>query len=103
MIKTGLASCERGTLTRAEGVHVLVELEAHHGAIVVNDVGLAVPGTRHHLLSAVPLQTNTGKRETCCCQSHTNFQKGFSVINTEIKDYFPVTRLHPRRTSPFEI
>lgn len=77
MIKTGFASCERGLLTRAEGVHVLVELEPHHGTIVVDDVGLAVPGTRDHLLSAVPLHTNTGKREARICRSHTTFRKDF--------------------------
>lgn len=75
MTKTGFASCGWGILTRAEGVHVLVELEAHHWAIVVNDVGLAVPGTRHHLLSAVSLHTNTGKWETCI----------LLIMNTEIQ------------------
>lgn len=47
------------SLTRAEGVDVLVELEAHRGPVVVDDVCLTVPGTRHHLLSAVSLATHT--------------------------------------------
>lgn len=63
--KNWLVSCDWGILTRAEGVNVLVELEAHNWPIVVDDVGLAVPGARHHLLSAVSLRTETGKAETC--------------------------------------
>lgn len=47
------------SLTCTEGVDVLVELEPHHGPIVVDDVGLTVPSTRHHLLSAVPLEEDT--------------------------------------------
>lgn len=43
-------------LTRTEGVDVLVELEAHDCAIVVDDVGLTVPGAGHHLLPAVSLE-----------------------------------------------
>lgn len=94
MIKTGFASCEWRILTRAEGVHVLVELEPHHGTIVVNDVGLAVPGTRDHLLSAVPLQTNTGKRETRIYQSHTTFRKDFhSYRNQQLCFYYSTTPL----------
>lgn len=47
------------SLTCTEGVDVLVELEPHHGPIMVDDVGLTVPSTRHHLLSAVPLEEDT--------------------------------------------
>lgn len=47
------------SLTCTEGVDVLVELEPHHGPIVVDDVGLTVPSTCHHLLSAVPLEEDT--------------------------------------------
>lgn len=90
MIKTGFASCEWGILTRAEGVHVLVELEPHHWTIVVNNVGLAVPGTRDHLLSAVSLQTNTGKRETCMSITH-HFRKWIfihSYRNQQLCSYY---------------
>lgn len=45
-------------VTCTEGVDVLVKLEAHDGAVVVDDVGLAVPGARHHLLPAVSLQAH---------------------------------------------
>jgi len=45
-----------GGLTRTEGVDVLVELEADDGPVVVDDVGLTVPGARHHFLSAVALE-----------------------------------------------
>lgn len=54
-----------GILTRAEGVDILVKLEPNDRTIVVNDVGLAIPGARDHLLSAVSLQTNTGTFEMC--------------------------------------
>lgn len=57
--KNGFAPCECGILTRTEGVNILVELEPHDRTIVVNDVGLAIPGARDHLLSAVSLQTHT--------------------------------------------
>ncbi len=50
------------SLTRTEGVDVLIELEPHYCPIVVNDVGLPVPGARYHLLSAVSLETNTHPR-----------------------------------------
>lgn len=46
------------SLTGTEGVDVLIELEPHDCPIVVDDVGLTVPGTRHHLLSAVTLVSN---------------------------------------------
>lgn len=45
-------------VTCAEGVDVLVKLEAHDRAVVVDDVGLAIPGARHHLLPAIPLQAD---------------------------------------------
>lgn len=54
---------EGGVLTGAEGVDVLVELEAHDRTVVVDEVGLAVPGARHHLLSAVSLHTEAGTFE----------------------------------------
>lgn len=50
------------SLTSAEGVDVLIKLEAHHSSIVVNNVGLTVPGARHHLLPAIPLEINTNKQ-----------------------------------------
>lgn len=55
------------SLTCTEGVDVLVELEPHHGPIVVDDVGLTVPSTRHHLLSAVPLEEDTNTDAHGCC------------------------------------
>lgn len=80
--KNWFASCEWGILTCAEGVNVLVELEPHHWTIAVNDVGLAIPGARNHLLAAVSLQTNTGKFETRILL--ITFQNGISSINKEI-------------------
>lgn len=53
-----LEKIQSGALTRTEGVDVLVKLEPHYRPVVVDDVGLAVPGARHHLLSAVTLQGN---------------------------------------------
>lgn len=47
------------TLTSTEGVDVLIELEPHYSPVVVNDVGLTIPGARYHLLSAVSLEANT--------------------------------------------
>lgn len=78
--KTWSVWCEpqQGILTCAEGVDVLVELEAHNWAIVVNDVGLTIPGTRNHLLSAVSLQANTIKCEKKeFCSSYTTFRVEF--------------------------
>lgn len=46
------------SLTRTEGVDILIELEPHYCPIVVNDVGLTIPGARYHLLSAVSLEAN---------------------------------------------
>lgn len=48
--------------TSAESVHVLIKLEPNDCAIMVDDVRLAVPGTRHHLFSAVTLHTHTHTR-----------------------------------------
>lgn len=42
--------------TCTEGADVLVHLEADDGAVVVNDVRLAVPGTGDHLLMPVALE-----------------------------------------------
>lgn len=46
-------------LTSTEGVDVLVELEPNDSPIVVDDVGLTVPGARDDLLSAISLEANT--------------------------------------------
>lgn len=53
-------------LTGTESIHVLIELESDDHAIMVDDVSLAVPGTRHHLLSAVTLNTQPYTRITLC-------------------------------------
>lgn len=44
--------------TSAESVDILIKLESDDRAIMVNDVRLAVPGTRHYLFSAITLNTN---------------------------------------------
>lgn len=45
--------------TCTEGTDVLVHLEADDGAVVVDDVRLAVPGTGDHLLMPVALKKAT--------------------------------------------
>lgn len=42
--------------TCTEGTDVLVHLEAHDGAVVINDVRLSIPGTGDHLLVPVALK-----------------------------------------------
>ena len=42
--------------TCTEGTDVLVHLEADDGAVVVDDVRLAIPGTGDHLLAPVALK-----------------------------------------------
>lgn len=54
-------------LTSTESVDVFIELEPHHCPIVVDDVGLTVPGARYHLFSAVTLEAD--KRVHAWCQS----------------------------------
>lgn len=65
-------------VTCAESVDVLVKLKAHDRAVVVNDVGLAVPGARHHLLPAVPLHADAHVQT----QSWGEIREGEKVTET---------------------
>lgn len=47
--------------TCTEGANILVHLEAHNGAIVINDVRLSVPGTGNYLFLPVALRGVTDR------------------------------------------
>lgn len=60
MRQTGRGGAGRGP-TCTEGADVLVHLEADHGAVVIDDVRLPVPGTGDHLLMPIALKTARNK------------------------------------------
>lgn len=39
-----------------EGTDVFIHLEAHNGAVVIDDISLSIPGTRYYLLKPVALK-----------------------------------------------
>lgn len=47
--------------TCTEGPDVLVHLEADNGAVVINDIGLSIPGTGNHLLMPIALKKARNK------------------------------------------
>lgn len=59
-------------LTCTEGSDILVHLEADNRAVMINDVGLSVPGTGHHLLHPVALK---GARDKIAGMAGSRFRK----------------------------